>query len=102
MIHVYHEERGLIFRKHEADTGISYVAVPLEELVWPEESMKGLLVRHGNPHTGECGYYPLSLLLVTPNKRHEIASKNRKRPPNEGWVQRMLDELKCEGLTLIH
>jgi hypothetical protein len=101
MIQVYHEENGLIFRKHEADTGISYIAVPIEELE-PEEPLKGLLVRHGNPHTGQCGYYPLSLLLTTPDKRYEIASKQHKRPPNENWVQRILSDLKCEGLKLVH
>lgn len=101
MIHVYHEENGLIFRKLQADSGISYIAVPLEE-VEEEPTIKGLLVRHGNPYTGQCGYYPLSLLLVTPDKRYEIAEKQHKRPPNEGWVQRMLSDLKSEGLKLVH
>jgi hypothetical protein len=101
MTQVYHEEQGLIFRKFQADTGISYIAVPIEELD-DQEPLKGLLVRHGNPYTGQCGYYPLSLLLVTPNKRHEVAQKQHKRPPNENWVQRILNDLKDEGLKLIH
>lgn len=97
---VYHEEQGLIFRKFQADTGISYVSVPVEDL--GTEDMKGLLVRHGNPFTGQCGYYPLSLLLVTPRKRHEVAAKLHKRPPNEEWVKRTLTALECEGVKLLH
>ncbi|MNH65411.1 hypothetical protein D3C73_174200 [compost metagenome] len=101
MTHVYHEEQGLIFRKLEADTGISYISVPLEELKWVD-TVKGLLVRHGNPFTGQCGYYPLSLLFVTPDKREEVALRNQKRPPDEGWVRRTLDNLQIEGLEILH
>lgn len=91
-MNVYHEEKGIVFRKLEAETGISYISVCLDD---PSlTSLHGLLVRHGNPFTGECGYYPLSLLLSSENKRVEIAEKIGKRPPSEFWVNRMLEELK--------
>jgi hypothetical protein len=101
MTQVYHEENGLIFRKLEGETGISYISVPLEELKWTDTT-KGLLVRHGNPFTGQCGYYPLSLLFVTPDKREEVAIRNQKRPPSEDWVKRTLDNLQCEGIPILH
>lgn len=91
-MNVYHQETGVIFKKLEAESGISYVSVDIND---PElTSLHGLLVRHGNPHSGECGYYPLSLLLSNESKRIEIAEKIGKRPPSEYWVSRTLQELK--------
>lgn len=95
---VYHEEHGLIFRKFEADTGISYLSVPIEDL--KEEPVKGLLVRHGNPFTGQCGYYPLSLLFATRDDRREVAQKHHRKPPRESWVRQTLYALQSHGVEL--
>lgn len=96
-INVYHEPEGVIFRKIQADSGISYIAIPVEEI---DEVSRDLLVRHGNPETGHCGYYPLGLLLVDSTTRRKVAACSRKRPPSETWVSRTKQLLQAEGLTL--
>ncbi|MNZ52698.1 hypothetical protein D3C78_705550 [compost metagenome] len=102
MMNVYHEREGLIFRKIEGEEGISYISVPVEELQDSIDLSRDLLVRHGNPSTGHCGYYPLSLLTATPDRRYSAAQKARKRPPSEDWVRRTLMALEFGGLRVLH
>lgn len=98
-IAVYHEHCGEVFRKIEGEAGISYISIPLNEI---SMISRDLLVRHGNPSNGRCGYYPLQLLFTTPDYREYVAQKSRKRPPSENWVQRMREELEHAGLKAIH
>ncbi|QTH80503.1 hypothetical protein PA10_00305 [Pseudomonas phage pPa_SNUABM_DT01] len=103
MMNVYHEQEGLVFRKIKGEAGISYIAVPVEQVPdTTKEVPYDLLVRHGNPHTGNCGYYPLSLLLATPDRRWYAAQRANKRPPTEEWVRRTLIALEFGGLPVIH
>jgi len=98
MTHIYHEEDGLVFHKVEADTGISYLSVPITEVTDPQ----GLLVRHGNPVTGHCGYYPVSLVFANPEQRAAAAARRAKRPPNERWIDRTRALLETHGLQTVH
>lgn len=98
MINVYHEPYGLVFQKVEGDTGISYLSIPVKEV----EDISGLLVRHGDPRSGRCGYYPVTLLFTDQSKRSEIAAKLDKRPPSETWVERTRNALETNGLKVLH
>lgn len=100
MVNVFHDT-GEVFIKLEADTGISYIAVDLEEIS-QETDNRALLVRHGNPEKGTCGYYPLMLLFATPERRFKAARKANKRPPSEYWVGRVKEELAMSGLKTLH
>jgi hypothetical protein len=101
-INIYHERHGVVFRKIQADSGISYIAVDLEDI--PEDliNARDLLVRHGTVTGGQCGYYPLSLLLVAPVKRLTVANKAGKKPPSENWVRRTLSALQANGVPVLH
>lgn len=98
MVNVFHDD-GSVFLKLEADTGISYIAVELDEIT-KETDNRSLLVRHGNPEKGTCGYYPLMLLFATPERRFKAARKANKRPPSEYWVGKMKNMLTESGMTL--
>lgn len=100
MVNVFHDD-GSVFLKLEADTGISYIAVELDEIT-KETDNRSLLVRHGNPEKGACGYYPLMLLFATPERRFKAARKANKRPPSEYWVNRMKEDLNYKGLPTLH
>ncbi|MNO12927.1 hypothetical protein D3C76_25450 [compost metagenome] len=101
-MNVYHEPAGLIFRKIQGEEGISYISIPVEDLNECVDPGRELLVRHGNPVTGRCGYYPLGLLFATPDHRERIARKSNKRPPAEGWVRNTLQILEEEGVKVLH
>lgn len=98
MTNVYHEEEGVVFKKIQSDSGISYLSIPLEEV----DDANGLLVRHGNPSSGHCGYYPVPLLFVDRTVRKTVAAKLSRRPPNEFWVGRVRQFLESQGLQPIH
>lgn len=98
-MNIYHQEDGIIFRKVEGEAGISYIAVDLNEI---GDDTKGLLVRHGDPRTGNCGYYPISLLYSGKEARIKAASRNGKRPPSESWVKRTRRLLRTHGFQPIH
>ncbi len=95
-INIYHEPNGVIFKRVEGESGISYLAVDLADI----EDGKGLLVRHGDPRTGRCGYYPLTLIYSDTSKRIEIAEKHARRPPNEDWVHRTRQYLETQGVSI--
>ncbi len=97
MINIYHEEEGLVFKKIQADTGISYLSIPVEEV----DDARDLLVRHGTPEKG-CGYYPVGLLFEERTVRRKVANRLSKRPPNETWVNRTRRLLETHGLQPIH
>lgn len=101
-INVYHEPDGQVFRKIQAESGITYLAVDLDEIPEDLDEARDLLVRHGNPDTGRCGYYPLSLLVATPATRGFIAWKSGKKPPSDFWVRKTLEVLKANGIRVIH
>lgn len=86
---------GVIFNKVQADTGITYMAVDPAEVKQPE---RGLLVRHGRPENGQCGYYPLYLLLESDSYRRNKAKQLGKRPPTPEWVQRTRAVLADAGV----
>ncbi|MNP89183.1 hypothetical protein D3C85_15870 [compost metagenome] len=96
-MNVYHEEGGLVFRKIQADTGISYLSVPVEEV---KVGNPELLVRHGDPESGSCGYYPLRLIFTNRDVRIAVAAKSGKRPPHEGWVVRTRNALTANGISI--
>jgi len=97
-MNVHHDEEGLLFRKYEAETGISYIEVPTPVPAEPLD-IKGLLVRHGTVESGRCGYYPVSLLLANPGQRRLEAKRRGKRPPSEHWVRRTAELLTEKGLA---
>lgn len=97
MVNVYHDEEGLVFKKIQADSGISYLSIPVEEV----DDARDLLVRHGSPAKG-CGYYPVGLLFEERTVRRKVADRLSKRPPNESWVGRMRNLLEQQGLQPIH
>lgn len=86
---------GVIFEKVQADSGITYLAVDPAAAVKPD----GLLVRHGSPETGQCGYYPLSLLLRDESVRQKKAEALGKRPPTANWVHRTRQALMDAGVA---
>lgn len=94
---VCHEE-GLVFIKVQADTGITYVSVDPQAYTDTQQ----LLVRHGNPETGRCGYYPVSLLLANTHARRQAAYRRGKRPPSENWVETCVKLLSEAGAAFIH
>lgn len=93
-VNVYHQEEGLIFRKITAESGISYIAVDLADI---DEVYDDLLVRHGDPEKGHCGYYPIKLLYADRGVRQRAAAKARKRAPGEYWVRRQRLALEEAG-----
>ncbi|MCY1284368.1 hypothetical protein D9M68_18310 [compost metagenome] len=99
---VYHERYGIVFRKIQADSGISYIAVSPSDVPEDLDSARDLLVRHGTVDGGRCGYYPLSLLVATPVKRYIVANKAGKKPPSESWVRRTLTALEANGIRVLH
>lgn len=99
-MNIFHDTEGLVFEKHQADTGISYLAVPIGDVI--EGPFDGLLVRHGDADTGECGYYPLSLILSSPYVRAKIAAIKQKRPPNERWVRKILERIEESVSSVVH
>lgn len=99
-MNIFHDAEGLVFEKHQADTGISYLAVPLDNVM--NGPFDGLLVRHGDAGTGECGYYPLSLILSSPFVRAKIAQSKQKRPPNERWVRKILERIEESVQSVVH
>lgn len=86
---------GVVFTKFQAETGITYLAIEPSEVVAPA---KGLLVRHGSPETGQCGYYPLYLLLSPEPVRQIKAEALGKRPPSVDWVNRTRKVLADAGV----
>lgn len=96
-VNVDHHD-GLIFQKVEADTGITYMAIDPEEVTAPDRS---LLVRHGRPETGRCGYYPLYLLLESDAFRFRKAASLGKRPPKPEWVEKTRRQLHEAGITFM-
>lgn len=97
-VEVHHHD-GILFTKVEADTGITYMAVdPTEVKVLDHD----LLVRHGDPTSGNCGYYPLWLLATTREVRRRIANNRGKRPPQEVWVEKMKTTLVASGVSVLH
>lgn len=97
-INVDHHE-GLVFVKHAAETGITYVPVDVTEI---EHVNNNLLVRHGDHTTGNCGYYPLWLLMADEAERKHHARLKSKRPPGNKWVERSKALLAEAGAKFIH
>ncbi len=93
-VNVYHQEEGLVFRKITGEEGISYIAVDLADI---GEDKNDLLVRHGDPERGYCGYYPVKLLYADRGVRQRAAIKARKRAPGEYWVHRQRRALEASG-----
>lgn len=98
-VSVYHQEEGVVFRKITGEEGISYIAVDLADI---GEDKNDLLVRHGDPEKGYCGYYPIKLLYADRGVRQRAAVKARKRAPSEYWVNRTRRLLETHGLQPIH
>ncbi len=86
---------GVIFEKVQAESGITYMAVNPADAVAPA----GLLVRHGSAETGQCGYYPLGLLLSDESARQRRAAVLGKRPPSANWVERTRQALMEAGVA---
>jgi hypothetical protein len=99
---VYHEPYGVVFRKIQAESGISYLAVNIDDVPEDLDSARDLLVRHGTPYDGRCGYYPLSLLVAPATTRSTVANKAGKKPPSENWVRRTINSLEANGLHIVH
>ncbi len=93
-VSVYHQEEGVVFRKITGEEGISYIAVDLADI---SEDKNDLLVRHGDPERGYCGYYPVKLLYADRGVRQRAAVKARKRAPGEYWVRRQRLALEEAG-----
>jgi hypothetical protein len=93
-INVDHQD-GVVFAKVQADTGITYVAVDPTEVKQPD---RGLLVRHGRPENGQCGYYPLYLILESDSFRRTKAKSLGKRPPTPEWVAKIRTTLAEAGV----
>lgn len=91
---VDHHE-GMVFNKYQADSGITYFPVDPSEASPTDRS---LLVRHGNPETGRCGYYPLWLIFRDKEARLIAAAEARKRPPSECWVNHIKTQLEEAGV----
>lgn len=99
---IEHQLDGLIFSRTTREVhGVSiesYVRIddvkPCREMIiegivtgeWPDTAWFGC-VRHGNPRTGKCGYYPLPLLFGALADRLQAATEQGKRPPAERWVR---------------
>lgn len=96
-MNIYHDPKGLVFRKFTADSGISYLSVPLEDVDLDDTT---LLVRHGKAETGRCGYYPLKALYQSQEERQHLASTLGKRPPSEDWINRIRHVLETQGLSI--
>lgn len=94
-VSVYHDEDGLVFRKYQADSGISYIAVPEDQIDLDDTSQ---LVRHGNPGSGNCGYYPLNLLFKSRRVQVAAAAKQKRRPPPMHWVSYARQFLRSHGI----
>ena len=93
-VNVYHQEEGVVFRKISGEEGISYITVDLTDI---GEDKNDLLVRHGDPEKGYCGYYPVKLLYADRGVRQRAAVKARKRAPSEYWVRRQRLALEEAG-----
>jgi len=96
-VNVDHHD-GIIFQKVEADSGITYMAINPEEVTVLDRS---LLVRHGRPETGRCGYYPLYLLLESEAFRFRKAASLGKRPPKLEWVEKTRKQLADAGVAIL-
>lgn len=93
-VNVYYQPDGILFRKIVGEEGISYIAVDMDDV---GDDVSGLLVRHGNPDSGSCGHYPLTLLYADRGVRQRAAIKARKRAPSEYWVRRQKQLLEEAG-----
>lgn len=93
-VNVYHQEEGVVFRKITGEEGISYITVDLTDI---GEDKNDLMVRHGDPEKGYCGYYPVKLLYADRGVRQRAAVKARKRAPSEYWVCRQRLALEEAG-----
>lgn len=99
-MNIVHDSEGLVFEKHHGDAGITYMSVPIDVVI--SGPFEGLLVRHGDAGTGECGYYPLSLILSSPEFRAKVAQLKQKRPPNERWVRKILERIEESVSSVTH
>lgn len=97
-INVHHHD-GVMFVKSQADTGITYISVDPTDV---DQVSTDLLVRHGDPESGRCGYYPVWLLLASETTRARQAYKRSKQPPSENWVDRAKKTLADAGASFIH
>lgn len=96
-VDVHHHE-GVLFQKVAADTGITYVAVDPAEI---KHMDRRLLVRHGDPEKGSCGYYPAWLLVAGDETRKRIAQEKGKRPPHHSWIIGKIMSLTASGAQFL-
>jgi hypothetical protein len=89
---------GVLFVKVEADSGITYLAV---EPSTTTELTRDLLVRHGDPTSGQCGYYPAWLLFENDLTRVSKANRLNKRPPQPGWCNKMIQTLEVANAAFL-
>jgi hypothetical protein len=95
-VNIVHDPEGIVFRKYEAESGITYLSVPIEEVDVNDTS---LLVRHGTIHDDKCGYYPLNLLFKDRNTQMFVAKRAQRKAPSVRWINTMKQRLERAGVS---